>query len=207
MTKPARGVFRAIASFARYVTPRAPGSLSISRITTGSSDPSSKLSRPSSVAEENGGNPKRLIHGDQSADKISMTPVSMTPKVSAHSSSEAPPTDMPDLSLVSSPEPAKDSNMEARPDQSMASPASTEAVGPYSVPLPPTAPQPGSGPSGDDAGPRFADNEKESIQKDSRAAPGTAGYSGIYRGTDVSLTRGADLAELTDVAFPRPHDP
>jgi hypothetical protein len=40
-------------------------------------------------------------------------------------------------------------------------------------------------PTGDDAGPRFGNDPAD---MDSRAAPGTAGYSGIYRGRNVSAT-------------------
>ncbi|ORX35612.1 hypothetical protein BD324DRAFT_652162 [Kockovaella imperatae] len=185
MTKPARGLFRAIASFARYVTPQAPGSLAISRT---SDIP---------VAES-----RRASSSDYST-KAAECDLRTQSKFIEETSNQGPETDRiltealtekPDSGL-SSPIHSSAKSLARLPMTEVQSTQSSQASGyetpfntssrPYTVPLPRTAPAPDRGVSGDDAGPRFGDEEDDLANRDSRAAPGTAGYSGVYRGQDA----------------------
>ena len=65
-----------------------------------------------------------------------------------------------------------------------------------SRPLPPT--KPASGPPGDDAGPRFGE---EDASLDSRAKPGEAGHSGIYNGENASRLSAHSEKQLTVQPF------
>ncbi|ORY26314.1 hypothetical protein BCR39DRAFT_541265 [Naematelia encephala] len=170
MTKPARGIFRSIASFARYVTPSAPGSLSISRPVSPSGS-TSDLS-PSITSDANS---RPILEGDATSTPPFITPSQSTadlPSVSTSSVALAAPvfTDEPVVDSPTSLTFTKDKSRKARFESLPASGGhldKNKARRYDSMPV-----------SGDDAGPRFEDP----ANKDSRAAPGTAGHSGIYRG-------------------------
>lgn len=187
MAKISRGLFRAIASFARYVTPSAPRSLAISRsqVTTpggsGASTPVYSRSSPS------GGDVPVL------AVPVSGTPPFMTPQSSVIDLTE-PKLDMSrlavssstdDAAYVDSPLSMSSTSLRKKRSASMFRHFSTMSVtvsGSDDGEKPRPDPQ-GTEPSGDDAGPRFGD---DAVDQDSRAKPGTAGHTGIYRGENVS---------------------
>jgi hypothetical protein len=224
MTRPARGVFRAIASFARYCTPNAPGSLNISRLQLddsafaqlGSARSSPWISRRGSPASS-GANTPRIpgtpvepqSHRPLLAEGLTATPHGSvfvhSPKGSESSSdpahaarladsqqdsTEAQTGRLPPLLVEAK---STTSSVKRSGESSSLSRVTFSAESP--VELKPTDTE-GSGdgenglggskmPTGDDAGPRFGNDPAD---LDSRAAPGTAGYSGIYRGRNVSVT-------------------
>nr|XP_018262748.1 uncharacterized protein I303_04228 [Kwoniella dejecticola CBS 10117]OBR84906.1 hypothetical protein I303_04228 [Kwoniella dejecticola CBS 10117] len=109
MTRPSRGAFRAIASFARYVTPSAPGSRYISRsfpaTPKGSKDgtPRGSTSNPSnrgtlhSLSTDNSaGVPSTPITNDQKIIEgvLTDTPAALSPKQSTMSSKKPPILDL-----------------------------------------------------------------------------------------------------------------
>ncbi|KAK8864674.1 hypothetical protein IAR55_001926 [Kwoniella newhampshirensis] len=209
MTKPSRGVFRAIASFARYVTPSAPGSLYIrsksqyyaagtSAIGTpqpGSSGDANPTGTPPVVSSEPESTPN-----DREVEQSSSTatPTSITPRLSLR------PAIVPALDLkladevltVDSPT-TLESSHQSKLETPALSPnfrrnhSSTSSLSSPSEPSSPakevesiSLPEPGHKtrsmqPSGDDAGPRFDD--ELSGMEDSRAKEGEAGWPGIYR--------------------------
>jgi len=170
MTTPARGLFRAIASFARFCTPQAPGSLHINTPSNSKlSRPSSKVyteplsitmtsldiaSSPRALSPVNGARTLSIPTSDRRESHISETTTSRSQSVRMDVS--GPPTD-------SEPEP------ELEEDGVRALPKERARTGPVE----------------DEAGPRFG---VEDASKDSRAKPGEAGHSGIYNGDNVSLT-------------------
>lgn len=201
MTRQARGVFRAIASFVRYVTPSAPGSLSISKI---------QGSQPSGQASTGGGNTPEL------ASPISETPPFVTPETSlenlptsSHIGSRADedrtalnptsvfdsPRTMSTSSAVGSspqnghPVPAVKSTRfnEAletlRKNQNNELNDSTAAGSAAASPSRPVVTESSFDTKGDDAGPRFTEDPAD---QDSRALPGSAGHTGVYRKANVS---------------------
>ena len=115
-----------------------------------------------------------------------MTPTNLTPNASdLHLDESADESALPATTATE-----RQINDRTDPASMVQSPSSLKPERPFTFPLPITSPLPGSGPTGDDAGPRFEDGEGEDIAtRDSAAAPGEAGYSGIYRGPDVSQTR------------------
>jgi len=192
MTKVSRGLFRAIASFARYVTPTAPGSLSIhkSRTTT----PSGSGSRTPLKSEI-----PVLSQTDETAvvteEPASLeTPPFVTPMSSLTDLTSPPPLDMSHLSVTSSNEdrtrivdsPAPMSSSSSKKEKGSlkfarftSMHASTEGDAgrlPDKATLGPEL-------SGDDAGPRFGEDPADA---DSRAKPGEAGHTAIYKGDNVS---------------------
>ena len=208
MTKPARGLFRAIASFARQVTASAPGSLSISR----SQQPSpsrSGVNTPEYIGDSQVKNaptldlppavittPTTLSPNPSSADltrsgnelskrtdnDVLESPLSMNPGGSRKSSG-------PSLSTI---------KMTRFETSSSSKPDGTDSPSPYAA-------RSHSMSSGDDAGPRF--RAEDLADRDSRAAPGTAGHSGIYRGANVSVrTQTCSKNVDVTVAIQRPHD-
>jgi len=167
MTTPARGLFRAIASFARFCTPQAPGSLHINTPSNSKlSRPSSKLyteplsmtmtsldiaSSPRALSPVNGARTLSIPTSDRRESHISETTSSRSQSVKMDVS--GPPTD---------------SEPEVEEDGVRALPKERARTGPVE----------------DEAGPRFG---VEDASKDSRAKPGEAGHSGIYNGDNVSL--------------------
>lgn len=207
MTKVARGAFRAIASFARYVTPSAPGSLSISRsqfdTPSGSGSRTPAHSRPVSMAAD----------ADQHvlSEDTTTTPPTMTPRSSGANAmslnldmsrltvgTSGAALDLVDsprtmLTATSSDATKSHSNKAARFDNDSPDAESDTPERPGRSASQAEA-------SGDDAGPRFGEDPAD---KDSKAPPGSAGHTGIYRGENVCHR---DTEKLTS-AFHGPHDP
>lgn len=193
MTKVSRGLFRAIASFARYVTPLAPGSLSISKSQINTPSGSGSRTPVTTQLTPSDG----VSHVVEAPD--SETPPFVTPTSSLSDPTAAPTLDMSKLSMHSFTD--ETSRMVASPSQMssssskknklpckiarFASSSAKDDNGADGSRLPRSVPQ-GPEPSGDDAGPRFSD---EPADTDSRARPGEAGYTGIYRGDNVSQLR------------------
>jgi hypothetical protein len=202
MTKPARGVFRAISSFARYVTPSALGSLSIN---------SSALSSPDGTYDLTTETPG-VVEGNAPIldDPVTSTPPFLTPAGSTTDlrASQEVTTSPPTLSQNGPPNASSARPLSWRPrfdlgsrqnsastsKQSLAAEASGSAR-PMLLQYPTTAP------SGDDAGGRF----REDHDRNSLALPGTAGHPGIYRGPNV-CGPGCCWTRLTKVALQRLHD-
>ena len=193
MTKAARGLFRAVASFARYVTPSAPGSLSISKSRTpsqagsrASSIPNSPLSRPvetdQPVLETSLASSPRSSLGDIHTVSIGngLARLNMSSLETENTPVDSPRSLTPRSTKAS--KTARFSLMEPIAGKRHAltedEPGSERPRGP-----------PREGPEGDDAGPRFGEDMAD---KDSRALPGTAGHSGIYRGENVSFFGGSN---------------
>jgi hypothetical protein len=168
MTTPARGLFRAIASFARFCTPQAPGSLHIN------TPSNSKLSRPSSKVYT-----EPLSMTMTSLD-IAASPRALSPVGGARTLS-IPPSDRRESQISEATTsrsqsvrmdvsgPPTDSEPEIEEDGVRALPKERARTGPVE----------------DEAGPRFG---VEDASKDSRAKPGEAGHSGIYNGDNVRLS-------------------
>lgn len=191
MTKVSRGLFRAIASFARYVTPSAPGSLSISKpqfgTPSGSGSRTPSRSRPVSMV---GDNDRTVL-----SDPITSEPPAMTPHDSL-GDLRPPALDMTNLTVsepedlhhvVDSPRAMSQPVPPETPKSQSSKTARFESETTASTPETPSRPsielRPAE-PSGDDAGPRFGEDPAD---QDSKALPGTAGHTGIYRGQNVSL--------------------
>ena len=185
MTKPARGVFRAISSFARYVTPSAPGSLSIST----SQHPSSLVSNQ---ATPDSSSPISEPLAMQDSPVTSSPPQFLTPAGSTtdlrHTAraTESPPA-LPyvDFNLASS---ARPHSRRPRFDilsrqNSASSPKRHSTSDGFETVLPSHLRQSTIAPSGDDAGPRFWEDANEA---DNRALPGFAGHPDVYRGFNVN---------------------
>lgn len=77
MTKPARGVFRAISTFARYVTPSAPGSLSVNQSRASDVGPNGSASKPSGTPDTD----DALFDEDFTSTPRFLTPTSSTTNV------------------------------------------------------------------------------------------------------------------------------
>lgn len=162
MTTPARGMFRAIASFARFCTPTAPGSLHIN------TPANSKLVAKSSASS---------LRNNASGGPMTDTPQSLSPVKARNDSLRADTLVIP---RSVSPMAAEGSRASSRHSTTRGDHSDTEdAQSSRSLPRF----RPDRGPAGDDAGPRFG---AEEASKDSRAKPGEAGYSGIYDGENVS---------------------
>ena len=202
MTKVARGVFRAIASFARYVTPSAPGSLAISRSQynspggSGASTPAYPMSSPASEDVP------------VLAEPVSSTPPFMTPRSSVTELPD-PKLDMSRLTVsstsngaayVDSPRSMSSTSLRKKRSASkfgLSTMSVTWGEGDEGEAVAPE--RQGTGPSGDDAGPRFGEDPAD---QDSRAKPGSAGHTGIYRGDNVS----GDSRMRSPAAIQRPYD-
>lgn len=183
MTTPARGLFRAIASFARFCTPSAPGSLHIntpanSRLAT------SRLSVSGAGTGNGATTPVLSVEPMSMLDKsVTDTPQALSPTSGRNESLRGDTLVIPPAASSS-----RLSHDSERPRQSTrfddSTPGSDEELieegEKQTHPLP--RERPSKGPAGDDAGPRFGD---EDASKDSRAKPGEAGHSGIYNGEMV----------------------
>lgn len=174
MTSPARGIFRSIASFARFCTPSAPGSLHIN------TPANSKL--VDSVHTKDSTSSTR--NSVQLERPISETPRAMSPVKVRNDHLR---TDSLNIPRTTSPaphsegEPSRASSRQSTRVGESAGDVSELEGGESSRSLPHT--RPSRGPGGDDAGPRFG---AEDASKDSRAKPGEAGHPSIYSGEDVS---------------------
>lgn len=187
MTKPARGLFRAVAAFARYVTPSAPGSLPVgdSRQTTEDLAPPRPdiESEADDETESRTGQPILSDHAQRDTPRFT-SPAQSTSDLSTTLASEAksrnqslsvpsgrslgatisPSTSAPGSASHSrSPSPA--SSIRRRELQK------TESLRPKHA-------KPSALPEGDEAGPRFGD---EQGLNDIRAGPGEAGWPGVYQ--------------------------
>jgi hypothetical protein len=179
MTTPARGLFRAIASFARFCTPAAPGSLHIntpanSRLATSrmsgtstpilSVEPLSMLERPVTDTPQ-ALRPVKGRNDTLRGDTLVIPPVASSSKLSSgtgtgRSRQSTRFDDSAPGSDVEGVDGEGDKEARALPKE-----------------------RPTNGPPGDEAGPRFG---AEDASQDSRAKPGEAGHSGIYNGEMVS---------------------
>jgi len=173
MTTPARGLFRAIASFARFCTPQAPGSLHIN------TPSKSKLSRSSRIYTEPVS--MTMTSLDIAASPRALSPVGRNETLRGDTLS-IPPSDRRESRDsgtassrshsvrmdVSGPPSDSEPELELEEDGVRALPKERARTGPVE----------------DEAGPRFG---VEEASKDSRAKPGEAGHSGIYNGDNVSL--------------------
>ncbi|WWD17016.1 hypothetical protein CI109_101452 [Kwoniella shandongensis] len=212
MTKPSRGVFRAISSFARYVTPSAPGSLYISR----SRYPTAGASIGDTIGdtiENNGFNTDKkslpttpIIGGSSSPTKKSLEitltsePAAMTPQSSTRTS-QKPELDVVNLGepvpIVESPvssEPSHHTRLEAsatKPDLNR----DRSTVSSGSTPSGSSTPNNGleslsfenRGEKAGSTQPSGDDagprfDEEIDGVDDSRAKKGEAGWPGVYRG-------------------------
>jgi hypothetical protein len=188
MTRPARGVFRAIATFARYVTPSAPKSLSISTRNAQSLSPASE--HPSSMSGTAIPIPDGLITPSltfsptQSVESLPLwRPTFSRPNStndadsqSMHDRLATTPTEYASSTLSS--DKSEKKAWFKLPRRSKTSETSSQKSKPMSVP-----PQHSFAVSGDDSGPRF---RQSSIDADNKAKPGEAGHTSIYRGPNVS---------------------
>jgi len=193
MTKPARGVFRAISSFARYVTPTAPGNLSISK---------SQVTSPAGSGEF-ADRPTTSMNDDSTIlqDPITLTPPFFTPATSTTdlSSFEATLRDSQSVPLsthtlrrpVTSQASRPIWDMSSRQNTASSSTASSIAIGPRAKP-PVQHSKATEAPTDDDAGPRWEDD----LEADNRALPGTAGHSGVYAGQNVKQLTSTKRVEL-----------
>ena len=186
MTKPARSVFRAIAAFARHVTPSAPGSLSSSK--------SGPMSPPDS--EDVAGVLVSPTENEQSSNKMlfTSTPPQSTP---AESSAEK---QLDSEMIITSHRQSEDSlRNTAETEDPIRESLSDQSSRQHSVSLAGHQPTAGSSrtndsirlppprsvttaTSGDVAGPRFGDGAAD---KDSRIRVGMAGHYGVYHGVNV----------------------
>ena len=170
MVTMSRGLFRAIAAFARWVTPDARESLAISK--------------PTGMGSANGSGsnilaPTTRSSSSENAENKSSTVVDASTSTQSVPASSAAPLPVP--IITNSPQSSVDPG------------TSSSTVYNDNGHLPPTRPdlaqeRANSDMSEDVSGSRF------DADPDSKAAPGTAGFTGIYRGENVSpplhLTRG-----------------
>ncbi|EIW66003.1 hypothetical protein TREMEDRAFT_20822, partial [Tremella mesenterica DSM 1558] len=157
MTKSARGVFRAIASFCRFCTPSAPGSLNVTQ---------------EELSQHQSGQTTPI------ASEMSGTSSRNHTRPSSHHSSSSSLHE--DSRINSSPihintEPSTE---DSRLPSALPSSIMTPTINNDPMQLP--TKQPPKVVSGDDAGPRF--DHDRSYQSDSKALPGTAGHPSIYSG-------------------------
>jgi hypothetical protein len=196
MTTPARGLFRAIASFARFCTPDAPGSLHINTPAN------------SRLIPRTSGTSTPVYHTEPlSITSMTDTPQALSPVGGRNETLKGdtllmPPAEMSSGSHDSDRSGASSQHSTVADVSGPPSEAGNEVVADTdgSRPLPPT--KPASGPIGDDAGPRFGE---EDASLDSRAKPGEAGHSGIYNGESVSRPS-YGLIKANKSAIYRPHD-
>lgn len=183
MTKPARGIFRAISSFARYVTPAAPGFFPLKTAQSPSMRESTQVSSqpPDSLGDQ------KPVYDEM----VTSTPPLLTPAASMENLTYA--IGIGQESLTSHDLPRSPMHSEIRlgrpvcnasSQQSSATSSKKACSGELSG-TSPSLPLPAMslGRSGDDAGPRFGDDSVG----DTRALPGTAGHSGVYAGANVSI--------------------
>ena len=198
MTKPARGVFRAISSFARFVTPSAPGSLSINKSGRTSPTRSGEVTPdPTSRAGEQ--NPilrEPLVEtpfytpigsATDLGEPVLGEPVLGEPVLGEPASvGKEVPKDTQAISTPPLPRSSTTQGLRAQFDfsrQNSASSSRRPSISSGSGGVTPLqARSSTTALAGDDAGPRFGGDHAE---QDNRALPGTAGHSGIYRGPDV----------------------
>lgn len=196
MTTPARGLFRAIASFARFCTPDAPGSLHINTPANSRLIPRAPgTSTPAYSAE-----PLSMTMTSMSMTDTprALSPVSGRNETLRGDTLLIPPAE---LSSLHGEQSRRSSRHSVMGDVS-GPPSDTDGEDESgSRPLPPT--KPASGPPGDDAGPRFGE---EDASLDSRAKPGEAGHSGIYNGENVSRLFSPFRQAADSPAIHRPHD-
>lgn len=176
MTTPARGMFRAISSFARFCTPGAPGSLHINTPSNSTFTSVSGVSKDSMTSTLN------TTSTERTERPMTDTPQVLTPVQGRNDHLRG---DTLDITRTASPVPqdeAGPSRPSSRQSTHVDDMTDDEGEGDrLSRSLPRT--KPSRGPGGDDAGPRFG---AEDASKDSRAKPGEAGHPGIYSGDNVS---------------------
>ena len=183
MTKPARGVFRAIASFARYVTPSAPGSLSTSKSGPVSTPASEDVAEIPIHPTENEHTLVRKLSTStppQSTPAVSSAEIKIARELTTTSRRQSEDSSLKAMEM-------EDPSRGSQTDLSCRKPVSSAEHQPVagssrtqdSVRLPPSR----NATIGDDAGPRFSDGVTD---KDSRIGSGMAGYSGVYHGVNVS---------------------
>lgn len=171
MTTPARGMFRAIASFARFCTPGAPGSLHIN--TPSNSRLSGSVHSKTSASSLRAGGSATFLERP-----VTDAPQVLSPITGRNDGQRAGSLDIP---RTMSPAHSRASSRQSTRIGDQSGNASDADETRSSRSLPRT--RPSQGPTGDDAGPRFG---AEDASKNSRAKAGEAGHSGIYSGADVS---------------------
>lgn len=208
MTRPARGLFRAIATFARFVTPSAHSSTSANPNSADRMKRNSLAVLASGLLSSTGASPRASMPTSPLLSRRNSLYASPNPspmasplelddahdRLASHAWQHSKPSRSEsggsgDQDVVSSPvamtpiQSVPPSAAQSGHRVAFRSEPLREGSGPSCGPSQDTS-LPGGQMSGDDAGPRFG---FDAAEIDSKAKPGEAGHASIYQGSNVSL--------------------